>query len=55
MNKNEFVKLVNTLTDEQIKALVEGINEISFEYGWGANLEETELIKRCWEEDQKGA
>ena len=31
MNKNEFVKLVSALTDEQIAALVEGINEISFE------------------------
>ena len=55
MNKNEFIKLVNALTDEQIKALVEGINNISFEYGWDAHLEETELIKKCWEEDQKGA
>lgn len=48
MNKNEFVKLVNALTDEQIAALVAGINEISFESGWDAGLEETELIKRCW-------
>ena len=49
MNKNEFIKLVSALTDEQIAALIEGINEISFEYGWNTNLEETELIKKCWE------
>lgn len=49
MNKNEFIKLVNALTEEQINALIEGINEVSFEYGWDASLEETELIKKCWE------
>jgi hypothetical protein len=48
MNKNEFVKLVNALTDEQIAAFIEGINQITFEYGWNANLDETELIKKCW-------
>lgn len=50
MTKEMFVKMVNELTEEQIKALVNGINQITCEYGWNANLGKTELISACYKE-----
>ena len=48
ITKNEFVNLVNKLTDEEFKDLIEGINQNTFEYGW-AVLDDSILIKKCWE------
>lgn len=47
ITKNEFVKLVSELSDEEFKELVEGINQITFEFGWNT-LNDT-LTGKCWE------
>ena len=50
MTKEMFIELLNELTEEQIKALVNGINQITCEYGWSADLGKTELINACYKE-----
>jgi hypothetical protein len=51
MTKEMFVEMLNELNDEQMKALVDGINQITFEYGWNAKLDYTKLIQACLEEE----
>lgn len=36
-------------TDAEMKALINGINQISCEYGWDNKLEEKDLIKKAYE------
>ena len=50
MTKEMFMEMINELNEEQIKALVDGINQITFEYGWNADLENTKLIEACFKE-----
>lgn len=35
-------------SEEEIKALVNGINQISCEYGWDGILDNNNLIKLIW-------
>lgn len=48
MSKEDFINLFNTLTDEQFAAFCGGINQITCEYGWGANLDDHALIQTVW-------
>lgn len=50
MTKEKFIELVKELTEEEVKALINGINQITFEYGWDKDLDNTNLIKECYYE-----
>ena len=45
-----FIELAARLTDKELEALLKGINQITFEYGWDANLDDNELIKEIYKE-----
>ena len=51
MKKERFVELVNTLNEEQFKALISGINSVTHEWGWEADLDENDLILECWKKN----
>ncbi len=48
MTKEEFAKAIMELNEEEFKALMDGINQITFEYGWDANLDEKDFMKKIW-------
>ena len=52
ITKERFAELVKNLTDTEFEMLVGGINQITFEWGWGGDdgsFDESPLIRECWE------
>ena len=48
MTKERFVELVMELNEKQVLELISGINEVTHEWGWNENLEDTNLVQECW-------
>ena len=40
-----LVNEIKKMNKEELQAFVSGINNQTFEYGWGANLDESKLIE----------
>lgn len=45
--KKFLIEEIEKMNDEEIKDLIGGINDITFEYGW-ADLDESKFIKTLW-------
>lgn len=52
INKERFAELVRNLTDAEFEMLVYGINQITFEWGWEGDFNDSPLIRECWESDE---
>ena len=53
--KKDFIEKLENLTEEQFKDLLEGINQVTFEWGWGRNgLDDTDFILAIWRANQEG-
>jgi hypothetical protein len=55
ITKERFAELVRNLTDTEFEKLVYGINQITFEWGWGEddeNFDNSPLIRECWENSE---
>jgi len=48
MKREEIVKAIMELNEEEWKAFMSGINQITCEYGWDADLDDKEFIKEIW-------
>ena len=54
ITKERFAELLMNLTDTEFETLVSGINQITFEWGWGEgdeSFDNNPLIQECWESD----
>ena len=49
MTKEEMAKAILQMNEEDFEALKDGINQITCEYGWGGNLDNSEFIAKIWE------
>lgn len=51
ITKERFAELLMNLTDREFEMLVNGINQITFEWGWEENdngFDNSPLIQECW-------
>lgn len=49
MTKEKFIELIQELSEDAITSLCQGMNQITFEYGWGNDeLDYSNLIKEIW-------
>lgn len=48
MRKEELAKAIMELNDEELKAFMDGINQITCEYGWDADLDNKDFIQKIW-------
>ena len=51
MTREEIAEAILKMNDEDLKAFKNGINQITFEYGWEANLDNNEMINKLYYED----
>ena len=52
MTKEEMAKAILNMNDEDFRLFKEGINQITFEYGWGGNLDDSDFIMKIWKKEE---
>lgn len=51
MTKERFIELVAKLNEEEFENFKSGINQITFEYGWGNGFDDNALILELYREE----
>ena len=46
--KEQIIEMIKALNTDEFNALMSGINQITFEYGWSNDLDDSELIKTIY-------
>lgn len=46
--REQIIEMIKALNDNDFNEFMSGINQITFEYGWNNNLDNSELIKTIW-------
>lgn len=52
MTKEEMAKAILNMNDEDFRLFKAGINQITFEYGWGGNLDDSDFILKIWKKEE---
>ena len=46
--KEQIIEMIKALNDKEFDILMSGINQITYEYGWIEDFDNSELIKTIW-------
>jgi len=47
--REQIIEMIKALNDNDFGELMSGINQITFEYGWSDDLDNSELIKTIYQ------
>jgi hypothetical protein len=47
--REQIIEMIKALNEDDFGELMSGINQITFEYGWSDDLDESELIKMIYQ------
>lgn len=47
--REQIIEMIKALNDNDFAELMSGINQITFEYGWSDDLDDSELIKTIYQ------
>ena len=46
--REQIIEMIKALNEDEFNTLMSGINQITFEYGWDNDLDDSELIKTIY-------